>query len=144
MSGSSKKRLPANRTKAALRRPFDSRLVLRARDIVDDYRVILERDDDLGYVGCSIEMPNVYADGRTADECVASVREALIGAVAFMLEDGRQPPVSSNNKRRTAQVNVRLTAEEKLLLEDRAKREGYRGLSDYIRAASLFDTRKSA
>jgi uncharacterized protein (DUF1778 family) len=38
---------------------------------------------------------------------------------------------------RTAQVNVRLTAEEKALLESTAKRKCYSGLSDFIRAAAI-------
>jgi uncharacterized protein (DUF1778 family) len=35
------------------------------------------------------------------------------------------------------QANVRLTPEEKAILESRAKAKGFRGLSDYIRAAAL-------
>jgi uncharacterized protein (DUF1778 family) len=39
------------------------------------------------------------------------------------------------------QVNVRVTAEEKALLEATARRKGYSGLSDFIRAAALESTR---
>jgi uncharacterized protein (DUF1778 family) len=39
--------------------------------------------------------------------------------------------------RRDQQVNLRLTAEERLRLDAAASREGYRSLSDYVRAAAL-------
>ena len=35
------------------------------------------------------------------------------------------------------QVNVRLTPEEKAILESKAKAKGFRGLSDFIRASVL-------
>ncbi len=34
-------------------------------------------------------------------------------------------------------MNVRLTADEKVLLEATARRKGYGGLSDFFRAAAL-------
>ena len=37
----------------------------------------------------------------------------------------------------TQQVNVRLTAEEKAVLESTAKSRGFKGLSDFLRAAGL-------
>ena len=70
-------------------------------------------------------------------------REALCVAVATMLEQERTPPLAPN--KRSAQVNVRLTVEEKLLLEETAKREGFKGLSDFIRHLALAHTmRRSA
>ena len=42
-----------------------------------------------------------------------------------MLEEGQRPPTPSRAGTRTMQVNVRLTAEEKVLLESTAKRQGY-------------------
>ena len=38
---------------------------------------------------------------------------------------------------RSAQVNVRLTPEEKAALESKAKAKGFRGLSDFIRTTVL-------
>jgi uncharacterized protein (DUF1778 family) len=37
----------------------------------------------------------------------------------------------------TEQINVRLTPEEKLLLEEMARSKGFRGISDFVRSASL-------
>lgn len=51
----------------------------------------------------------------------------------------REPPATTG--RRTEQVNVRLTADEKLLLEASAQRKGYSGLSDFIRAVAIEATR---
>jgi uncharacterized protein (DUF1778 family) len=57
--------------------------------------------------------------------------------VAYLLEEGQRPPTSAREGTRTAQVNVRLTAEEKVLLEATAKRKGFSGLSDFVRAAAI-------
>jgi len=57
--------------------------------------------------------------------------------VAVMLEQGQRPPSPARAGTRAMQVNVRLTAEEKALLESTAKRKGYSGLSDFIRAAAI-------
>jgi uncharacterized protein (DUF1778 family) len=82
-------------------------------------------------------MPTVFADGPTADQCVRATREALTAAVATMLEMGLRPPAPAAKGARQAQINVRLTAEEKLILEDSARRAGFRGVSDFVRAAAL-------
>lgn len=116
-------------------RPFDAAVLSRARSVVADYRIILEPDETLGYLGSAIEMPMVFADGRTPDQCVKAVREALSVAVATMLEMGKRPPVARGQ--RTQQVNVRLSPDEKLALEEAASQMGFKGLSDYVRAAAL-------
>jgi len=116
-------------------RPFDAALLARARSIVADYRIILEPDARLGYLASAIEMPMVLADGRTPDLCVKAIREALTVAAATMLEMGKRPPVARGQ--RTQQVNVRLSPDEKLALEEAAAQMGFTGLSDYVRAAAL-------
>ena len=54
-----------------------------------------------------------------------------------MLEEGQKPPRPAREGKRTQQVNVRLTAEEKAMLEGTAKRNGFHGLSDFLRAAAI-------
>lgn len=99
------------------------------------YRLILESNDELGYIGSSVEIPTVMADGRTPDACVKATREALAVALATMLEMGRRPP--TGRATRNVQVNVRLTAEEKLAMEAAAHRMGFKGVSDFVRTAAL-------
>jgi len=82
----------------------------------------------------------VFGGGATPNKCVADVRQALTGAVALMLEQGESPPAPATERKRTAQVNIRLTPEEKLRLEEAARRDGFRGLSDYIRTTTLANT----
>ena len=55
-----------------------------------------------------------------------------------MIEQGKSPPLAV--KKRAAQVNVRLPPEEKLLLEETARQEGFKGLSDFIRHLALTHT----
>jgi len=64
-------------------------------------------------------------------------RDALAVAVGYMIEEGQKPPAPAQAGTRTKQVNVRLTAEEKVLLETTAKQKGFQGLSDFVRAAAL-------
>jgi predicted RNase H-like HicB family nuclease len=91
-----------------------------------------------------LELPHVFADGDTADACVTATREAMAAAVAYLLEQGQSPPPAARSARRTQQVNVRLTAEEKSMIEATARNKGFSGLSDYLRAAALEATKKRA
>jgi hypothetical protein len=75
--------------------------------------------------------------GKTIQECVADVLEATTLTIATMLERGERPPSPAKAHKRDQQVNIRLTAEERLSLEEAARREGFRSISDYMRAASL-------
>lgn len=82
-------------------------------------------------------MPLVMGDGTTPETCVASTLEATAIVIASILEKGETPPASSTEGKRDQQVNIRLTAEEKLLLEEASRREGFRSLSDYLRSVGL-------
>ena len=109
-------------------------LVARARRIATDYRIIIERDPDGGYIGTSIELPGIVGDGETAEECHRSTRELLAAAVVALIQDGQLPPTRD---KRTVQVNVRLTGDEKLRLSEAVRRAGLRSLSDLLRVAAL-------
>src|SRR5438067_2384936 len=117
-------------------RPFDPALLDKARRIAARYQIILKEEDG-EYYGRALELPNAMEDGATPDECVRKTREILTTAVAVMLEDGESPPPPAADGIRTEQVNVRLTAEEKLRLEESARQAGFRGVSDYVRAVAL-------
>jgi predicted RNase H-like HicB family nuclease len=125
----------AKRSKA-IDRPFDPEILRRARKIADSYQIILHYEDG-EYYGRGLELPNVMNDGKTPDECVAATRDILTTAVAYMLEIGETPPPPASEKKRTEQINVRLTTEERLVLEEAARNKGFRGISDFVRIASL-------
>ncbi len=133
-SKSSSARKSASRRPIA--RPFAAELLNAARQVADAYRLILEPDAKRGFLGRALEFPTVFERGATPDECVHNARQALTVAVATMLEMGQQPPAATSTIRQE-QVNIRLSADEKLLLETRARNAGFRGLSDYARAALL-------
>jgi predicted RNase H-like HicB family nuclease len=132
MSTSAKSAKPSK----AIDRPFAPQLLKRAREISRQYQVVLQLEDG-EYFGRCLEMPLVMGDGKTADACVASVREALTVTVAHMLEEGQTPPVPASEQTRSQQVNIRLTAGERAILEQTAHRQGFRGISDYMRHAAL-------
>ena len=124
----------------AIDRPFSRAVLQEAKRIADTYQVILNGEEGHWY-GRGLELPNVFGDGKTVSQCMEDTREALCGAVAYMLEQGQKPPTPAKEGARTQQVNVRLTAEEKVMLETTAKRKGFKGLSDFIRAAALESVR---
>ncbi len=120
----------------ALGRPFDGSILAEAKAIAGRYKIIVEFEDG-EWFGHGLEMPTVFGDGRTVQAAVANTRAALVTAVAYMLEKGQTPPAPAREGHRSVQVNVRLTPEEKAVLESRAKAKGFRGLSDFIRTSVL-------
>jgi predicted RNase H-like HicB family nuclease len=123
--------------KKNLNKPFDKSILERAGERAEAYHIILEQNARLGFLGSCVELPNVFADGKTAAECYEAMQEALTVAVATMLECGQRPPVPASAKKRTLQVNVRLTPEEKNLLANASTILGFSGLSDFIRNSAL-------
>jgi predicted RNase H-like HicB family nuclease len=130
MSVASKKR------SKAIGRPFAPEILRKARQIAESYQIILHEEDGEFY-GRAVEMPHVMNDGATPDRCVAATRDILTTAVAYLLETGQVPPPPAGEKKRTEQINIRVTSEEKLVLEEAARSKGFRGLSDFVRSASL-------
>lgn len=124
----------------AVDRPFDRAVLKQARAIADKYQIILQFEDG-EYYGRGLEMPFVMNDGKTPDACVRATRESLTTAVATLLEAGDVPPAPASEGKRTEQVNVRLTPEEKLLLEEAARSRGFRGLGDFVRSTALAKTK---
>jgi predicted RNase H-like HicB family nuclease len=120
-----------------LDRPFDPRILRRAKEIASQYRIVLEPNDEVGYMGNSIEMPNAWGDGKTPDACVRETREVLVSVIATMLERGEVPPIPGTDEQRTEQVNIRVTPTEKRVLEEAARTRGFRGVSDFVRSTTL-------
>lgn len=101
------------------------------------YRLIIQPAEGLGFIGRSMELPGVMAGGKTHEECVRATVGATETAVATLLEAGQPPPLPSSARKRTEQINIRLTPEEKIVLEEESQRRGFRGVSDFVRAAVL-------
>ena len=137
MSRSSKNSSKSGAKSKALDKPFKESIVRKAGKIVADYRIILERNERLGFIGSSVELPTVFADAKTPEKCYKAVQDALMVAVATMIECGQRPPQPASMGLRTEQVNVRLTAEEKLLFANAAMNLGFKGISDFIRNTAL-------
>jgi len=116
-------------------RPFDADTLDTAKELVERYQIILGQDEDT-WIGHGLEMPNVFGEGTSPDQCIVDTRQAMTAAVATMLELGQRPPMPAGDKR-VEQVNVRLTVEEKLSIERTAKASGFRGIADFMRARAL-------
>lgn len=130
MSGRSKK------SSKAIDRPVAAKVLAEARRIAGRYQVILSCEEG-HWFGRGLELPHTFADAATPNRCVAKTREALASSVAYLLENDQKPPAPASERVRSLQVNVRLTPEERVVLEATARRKGFKGLSDFIRAAAL-------
>lgn len=122
-------------------RPFDSKVLERAYALAAKYRLVLEPDEDEGFIGRALEWPECVGIGKTPDACVRETRELLASAAATMIEQGDTPPMPSSQQLRQEQINIRVTAEEKLLLEEAARSKGFRGISDFVRSTTLANVR---
>ena len=127
-----------SKSKTKLDRPFKKTVWQQAQNAVEDYQIVIQRGGDLGYIGTSIEMPTVLAEGKTPDKCLKATQEALIITASTMIECGKMPLQGSILAKRNIQVNVRLTPKEKLLLKSASSSRGFNGLSDFIRT-SVFE-----
>jgi hypothetical protein len=89
------------------------------------------------YIGRSVEMPAVFGEGKSVDACAKDTQRATIAAICTLLELRRRVPAPASNASRTEQLNVRLSASEKSSLDAAASREGFRSVSDFVRAVAL-------
>jgi len=109
----------------------------RARRQAAKYRLIIEADDEVGFVGGVTEMPGVMADGRSREACLVDLTFALETTLAHMIESGEKLPSPVSQRERREQINIRLTAEEKENLVEECARRGFKGLSDFVRNVAL-------
>lgn len=141
MSAKLKKRSPKKNAPDP-HRPFDVSLWHKAEQIAGRYSVIIREEPDVGgYLGRGVEFPLVFSDGPTLETCMKNTQQAIALVIATMLEEGQTPPPPTSEGTRQEQVNVRVSGLEKLLIEDAARSRGYRGVSDFMRAAALASVR---
>jgi len=138
-NGSKAKAFSEKKTKKPidLKKSLKASVLRKAKKISSEYCVTIGKNDRLGYIGSAVEFPTVFADAKTPEACYKATEEALMVAVAVMLENGQRPPQPASAGHRSEQVNVRLTAEEKLLFSNAAMNLGFKGISDFIRNTAL-------
>lgn len=124
-------------SRKGIEQSFDPQVWDKAHKRAVDYHITLEKNHRLGFIGSCVELPNVYADGTDAQGCYEATLQAVTVAVAAMLESGQRPPVPAGAGKRTLQVNVRLTPEEKALLSNASAILGFSGLSDFMRNSAM-------
>jgi predicted RNase H-like HicB family nuclease len=128
------------KSRKAIDRPFDPEILRRARAIAEKYQVVVRKEDGL-YFGRTLEFPYAMNDGKTPQEAIENTIDITTSAVALMLEEGEIPPTPACEDRRDEQVNVRISAFERAFLGEAARNKGYRGISDFMRAAALASIR---
>lgn len=107
-----------------------------AAALAAQYTVVIARVDG-AFRGYSVEMPLVFGGGSTETACAADIRFGLGLTIDGMLEAGERPPAPASRGRREVQMNVRLTPDERLRIEEKARQLGFRSASDYMRRAAL-------
>jgi predicted RNase H-like HicB family nuclease len=128
MSVKSKK--SPKKSKPALTNAHEAETLARA------YQVILSSEDG-EWFGRGLELPNVFGGGATPEQCIKDTRRAMTALLSYMIEKGQRPPSPARSGVRSEQVNVRLSAHEKVRLEHLAKSKGFKGIADLLRASAL-------
>lgn len=77
--------------KKQLSRPFSKDILIKAKAIVEQYKIVLWQEEGVWY-GCSLEYPTAYGDGKDPNSCVTSTLNGLTACVAYMLENNQTPP----------------------------------------------------
>ena len=111
-----------------------------AAEIASLYRLVIESRPGGGFAGCAVEMPLVLGSGKTEAACIADTRAALAASVEAMMDAGMDVPAPASESKREIQFNIRLTVDEKMRIEERARLAGFRSVSDYIRRSALRGT----
>ncbi len=119
---------------ADMKKPFAKKVEAEAKRFAEAYDMVLRVEDGEWY-GHALEYPEAMGDGKTPAACIKATRAALVAAVATMIEAGQRPPAPARKGVRDQQVNIRLTSEEKVLMETSASNKGFQGLSDFLRTA---------
>ena len=132
MSITAKSRKPS----AAIDRPFAAGVLQKARHAAAQYGVIVWQEEER-YLGTAIELPNCLGIGDTPDHCVNETREIMVSALATDIERGIEPPSPAPARRRTEQINIRVSPLERKRLEIAAETGGFHGISDYVRNLAL-------
>ncbi len=101
------------------------------------YQLVIKpaKDDSGSYVGFAMELRNVIGHGATHKECQENTLNAIVDAVVQIQENDGIPPQPAA-ERRVFQVNVRLTSNERTVLEQAAIANKIT-LSEYIRNVVL-------
>ncbi len=127
--------MPNKRKNVVNNKPFDPKFLSKARGAVEEYRFAFWREDGR-YIGQCVET-DTLGTGDTVDRCIADAKSLAGTAVAHMLETGKRAPIPARNQPRNAQVNIRLSPDEKRAIEEAASKGGFRGISDYLRIRGL-------
>ena len=61
-----------------------------------DFKVLLEPDEDGGYVVVCPSLPGCYSQGDTVEDALANIREAIELCIEDLEEHGEVVPDSSN------------------------------------------------
>jgi predicted RNase H-like HicB family nuclease len=120
----------------AVTKPFDAGIWAEAGQLVARYHLVLHAVTD-GFSGTIVELPTVIARGKTPAECFEATRTSAQAAAATLMELGQKPPAPRGRERRDEQLNIRVTGEEKRSLEYAANENGYRNVSEFVRAVAL-------
>jgi predicted RNase H-like HicB family nuclease len=112
------------------------RFIERAKPIAQTYQLVIWFEDG-EYYGRGVELPYAFGEGATIEECAKKTRDAFVTAIAGYLQEGRMPPAAAQEGKRDQQLNIRLSSQERLLLETKARQSGAMGISEYVRAVAL-------
>jgi predicted RNase H-like HicB family nuclease len=72
------------------------------------YLRAIERGEDGVFTAWLVEMPNVIAEGDTADEALENLEDALEGVVAVLRAEGREVPQPIQSREYSGRLQLRI------------------------------------
>ncbi len=90
----------------------NAKAVTARRKRVYRYTVVIERESDpdfQGYYNAYVPaLPGCVSYGRSKEEALANIREAIVGYLLSLLDAGETPPKDISPEIKTAKVEVKL------------------------------------
>jgi len=109
----------------------------KAKKIAKNYKITIEQNKESsnsGFIGSSVELPSISVKSTTVEKCYIDTKKALNVAILKILESNRKPQGRNRTDKRTKQVNIRFTLDEKALLNSFASNIGLKdNLSTLLR-----------
>jgi antitoxin HicB len=99
------------------------------------YLRTVEKGEDGIFTAWLVEMPNVLAEGQTADEALKELEDAFAGVVHVMLDEGRDIPDPFRERNYSGRLQLRMPPSLHRLVAERAEAAGVslnRVLSDAV------------
>jgi len=115
---------------------YSDAIFQKAVELARSYHIVVRESATGGFIANCAELPvSIHRD--QAEDALKAARHAAEVGIATILEDGEEPPAPIEFHRRTEQVNVRMSVEDKRLIQKACEAKGISSLSEFFRRSTV-------